>query len=135
MIALMAPLDVGFCVSDFHLIAYLKHFSLGDRAMNRRFEMYQYRHILARMRLGESDRQIDAAGLMDRRTAAKLRKKAIKVGWLELDQPLPCEQDLLITLQQPKSATARANRAWSPTARSSKTGWVRISAAPPSIRL
>ena len=48
--------------------------------MNRRFEMYQFRHILVRMRLGESDRQIDAAGLMGRRTAAKLRKKALKAG-------------------------------------------------------
>ena len=32
--------------------------------------MYQYRHILVRMRLGESDRQINAAGLMGRRPAA-----------------------------------------------------------------
>ena len=61
--------------------------------MNRRFEMYQYRHILVRMRLGESDRQIDAVGLMGRRTVAKLRKKALKFGWLELEQPMPSEQD------------------------------------------
>ena len=54
--------------------------------------MYQYRHILVRMRLGESDRQIDAAGLMGRRTAAKLRKKALKEGWLDSEQPLPTEQ-------------------------------------------
>ena len=50
--------------------------------------MYQYRHILVRMRLGESDRQIDAAGLMGRRTVAKLRKKALKFGWLEPEQSL-----------------------------------------------
>ena len=65
--------------------------------------MYQYRHILVRMRLGESDRQIDAAGLMGRRTVAKLRKKARKEGWLDPELPLPSEQDLLKALQRPKS--------------------------------
>ena len=50
--------------------------------------MYQCRQVLVRMRLGESDRQIDAADLMGRRTAAKLRKKALNAGWLDIDQPL-----------------------------------------------
>jgi len=69
--------------------------------------MYQYRHIVVRMRLGESDRQIDAAGLMGRRAVARLRKKALKFGWLDPEQPLPPEQDLLKALQQPKSTKAR----------------------------
>jgi transposase len=76
--------------------------------------MYQYRHILVRMRLGESDRQIDAAGLMGRRTVAKMRKKAAKFGWLEPEQPLPSEQDLLAALQRPKSAKARAQSTLEP---------------------
>ena len=76
--------------------------------------MYQYRHILVRMRLGESDRQIDAAGLMGRRTAAKLRKKAQRAGWLEPEQSLPSEQDLLEALQRPKSARARAQSSLEP---------------------
>lgn len=76
--------------------------------------MYQYRHILVRMRLGESDRQIDAAGLMGRRTAAKLRKQALKAGWLEPEQPLPSEQDLLQALHHPKSARARAQSTLEP---------------------
>ena len=76
--------------------------------------MYQYRHILVHMRLGESDRQIDAAGLMGRRTAAKLRKKALKVGWLEPEQSLPSEQDLLKVLQHPRSARARAQSTLEP---------------------
>ena len=76
--------------------------------------MYQYRHILVRMRLGESDRQIDAAGLMGRRTVAKLRKKAGKFGWLDSEQALPSEQDLLKALQQPKSAKARAQSTLEP---------------------
>jgi len=76
--------------------------------MNRRFEMHQYRHILARMRLGESDRQIDAAGLMGRRTAAKLRKKAAAAGWLDPDQPLPTEAELFEAFSRPRAAAARA---------------------------
>ncbi len=33
---------------------------------NRRFEMYEYRQVLARMRLGESDRAIARSGLIGR---------------------------------------------------------------------
>lgn len=76
--------------------------------MNRRFAMHQYRHVLSRMRLGESDRQIDAAGLMGRRTAAKLRKKAAKAGWLDPDKPLPGEAELFEALNRPRTAQARA---------------------------
>ena len=45
---------------------------------NRRFEMHEYRHIISRMRLGESDRQIAKAGLMGRHKAADLRRLAEK---------------------------------------------------------
>lgn len=40
---------------------------------NRRFGMYQYRNVLVRMRLGDSDRKIAKAHLMGRRKAAELR--------------------------------------------------------------
>jgi hypothetical protein len=43
---------------------------------NRRFEMYQYRQVVYRMRLGESDRTIAKAGLMGRRKAGELREIA-----------------------------------------------------------
>jgi hypothetical protein len=43
---------------------------------NRRFEMYQHRQVIYRMRLGESDRTIARAGLMGRRKAAELREIA-----------------------------------------------------------
>ena len=33
----------------------------------RRFEMYQYRQVLVRMRQGDSDRDIDRTGLMGRK--------------------------------------------------------------------
>ncbi len=35
--------------------------------MKRRFEMYQYRQVLVRLRQGDSDRDIDRAGLMGRK--------------------------------------------------------------------
>lgn len=76
--------------------------------------MHQYRHILARMRLGQSDRQIDAAGLMGRRTAAKLRKKANQAGWLDPDQALPTEQELFQALQRPRQSQARARSSLEP---------------------
>ena len=82
--------------------------------MNRRFEMHQYRHILARMRLGESDRQIDAAGLMGRRTAAKLRKKATAAGWLAPDKPPPTEAELFEAFSRPRAAQARAQSTLAP---------------------
>jgi transposase len=85
--------------------------------------MYQYRHILVRMRLGESDRQINAAGLMGRRTSARLRKKARRAGWLDLEQPLPSEQDLFQTLQLPKATQARAQSTLEPW-REIIQGWV-----------
>jgi hypothetical protein len=45
--------------------------------------MYEYRQIIYRMRLGESDRSIAKAGLMGRRKAAELRQLAKERGWLD----------------------------------------------------
>ena len=76
--------------------------------------MVQYRHILVRMRLGESDRQIAAAGLMGRRTASKLRQKATLAGWLDLTRELPSDQALFEVLQQPKRVQACAQSSLEP---------------------
>ena len=40
---------------------------------NPRFEMYEYRQVLVRRRLGDSDREIARGGLMGRPKAAALR--------------------------------------------------------------
>ena len=40
---------------------------------NRRFEMHEYRDILARMRQGESNRRLAKTGLIGRNKAAVLR--------------------------------------------------------------
>ena len=56
---------------------------------NRRFEMYEFRQIISRMRLGASDRQIAKAGLAGRAKAGELRAIAQSKGWLEPQEPLP----------------------------------------------
>lgn len=61
---------------------------------NRRFEMYEYRHALVRMRLGESDRLIAKTGLMGRRKLAQVREIAFNHGWLESESPLPSDSEL-----------------------------------------
>ena len=72
---------------------------------NRRFEMHQYRHILVRMRLGETDRQIARAGLMGRPKAAAVRRQAQIQGWLDPAWPLPDDDVLAQTfdLSNPRS--------------------------------
>lgn len=68
---------------------------------NRRFEMHEYRYILARMRLGESDRQLAKAGLIGRRKASHFRNIAFSHGWLEPNSPLPDEQELARVVSSP----------------------------------
>lgn len=56
---------------------------------NKRFEMYEYRHILVRMRQGDSDRALAKAGLIGRPKAKALRAMAAAQGWLDPSTPLP----------------------------------------------
>ena len=76
--------------------------------------MYQYRQIITRMRLGESDRQIAASGLMGRRTASALRKKADQQGWLDPAKALPPDSELFKVLQRPKDRKSRAQSSLEP---------------------
>ena len=72
---------------------------------NRRFEMYEYRQVLVRMRQGDSDRQIAKSRLMGRNKAADLRRVASEHGWLSTEQPLPADaalaEVLLVKVPQP----------------------------------
>lgn len=61
---------------------------------NRRFEMHEYRQIIARMRLGDTDRAIARTGLMGRKKAAQIREMALARDWLNTENPLPDETDL-----------------------------------------
>ncbi len=56
---------------------------------NRRFEMYEYRHVLVRMRAGDSDRELARAGLMGRRKSGEFRRLVTELGWLKPSRPLP----------------------------------------------
>ncbi|KAF5048898.1 IS21 family transposase ISPpu7 [anaerobic digester metagenome] len=70
---------------------------------NRRFEMYEIRHVITRMRLGESDREIERAGLMGRRKAGQLRAIAIDQGWLDPSRPLPPNEELEALVLSPRA--------------------------------
>jgi len=68
--------------------------------------MYEYRQIISRMRLGESDRTIAKVGLMGRNKAAQLRSVAIKHGWLNPANPLPDGNTLSDAIKQQVSPPA-----------------------------
>ncbi|WP_084319498.1 IS21 family transposase [Deferrisoma camini] len=71
--------------------------------------MHQYRHVLVRMRLGDSNRQIAKAGLMGRRKASAFRELAAHNGWLDPDSPVPDEAAIAQALgSSPARATPRA---------------------------
>lgn len=71
--------------------------------MNRRFEMYEYRQVLVRMRQGETDRSIGRSGLMGRAKARELRRVAEASGWLDVGRPLP-EDAVLWEQLRPRSS-------------------------------
>lgn len=63
--------------------------------------MFEYRQILVRMRLGDSDRALAKAGLIGRPKAKALRQLAESQGWLDPDQPLPDDAELSSALRPP----------------------------------
>ena len=60
--------------------------------------MFEYRQVLTRMQLGDTDRAIARAGLMGRRKAAQLRRTAEAAGWLDVAKPLPGDGELAVHL-------------------------------------
>lgn len=64
--------------------------------------MFEIRHVITRMRLGESDRETERAGLMGRRKAGQLRAIAIDQGWLDPSHPLPPNEELEALVQSPR---------------------------------
>lgn len=76
---------------------------------NRRFEMYEYRQIITRMRLGDSDRKIAKAGLTGRNKASKLREIALSKGWLEKENPLPDDSILATVLEKTPQEQAQTS--------------------------
>jgi len=74
---------------------------------NRRFEMYQYRQIIVRLRLGETNRSIARSGLAGRKKIKAIRQIAVQQGWLDKHNPLPTDEVLAEWLRddiaQPRS--------------------------------
>ncbi len=77
---------------------------------NRRFEMYQYRHILSCMRSGDSDRDLARAGVIGRRKAGALRHLAESHSWLDPGRPLPDEAELAAVCETRGSGLAIKHR-------------------------
>ena len=63
--------------------------------------MHQYRNIIVRMRLGESDRALAKAGLIGRRKAKVVRRLAAAQGWLDPSHGLPDDAALAEVLGRP----------------------------------
>jgi len=66
---------------------------------NRRFEMYQYRQVIHRLRMGESDRTIARTKLIGRGKCAQVRVIAKQNGWLGKG-PLPDDETLAAVFEQ-----------------------------------
>lgn len=67
----------------------LPFFLNGASMTNRRFELFEYRQVLVRMRQRDSDRDIGRSGLMGRKKLTAVRRMADERGWLNPGQPLP----------------------------------------------
>ena len=70
----------------------------------RRFEMFQYRQVLVRLRQGDSDRDIARSKLMGRRKVAALRELAGTQGWLAPEAALPDDATLSAVIGQARRA-------------------------------
>jgi len=68
--------------------------------------MFEFRHILVRMRQGDSDRALVKAGLIGRPKAKVLRTVAQAQGWLDPASPLPEDAVLAQALGTPRSAAS-----------------------------
>lgn len=61
---------------------------------NRRFEMYDYRQIIHRIRMGQTDREIARTKTIGRTKCSQIRAIALDKGWLSNDSPLPDDNAL-----------------------------------------
>lgn len=69
---------------------------------NRRFEMYQYRQIIFRLRSGASMRCIARTKLADRKTVRRIKSIAKQQGWLDVKNEIPNDEVLAKFLGQPR---------------------------------
>ena len=72
-----------------------------------RFKMYQYRHILVRMRQGDSDRDIARSKTMGRKKIARVREIASERGWLAAEIALPDDTALAAVLARKEALSVK----------------------------
>src|SRR5258708_36814646 len=72
----------------------------------RRFEMFQYRQVLLRLRQGDSDRDIARSGLMGRPKVAVFRLLAGAQGGLKPEVPLPDDTAFAAVINAPRRASS-----------------------------
>jgi hypothetical protein len=65
---------------------------------NRRFEVFEYRQVLVRMRQGDSIRSIARSGLMGRDKLKNVRATALAHNWLEPALPMPDDAEIIRVL-------------------------------------
>jgi hypothetical protein len=72
----------------------------------RKFEMFQYRQVLLRLRQGDSDRDIARSGLMGRPKVAVFRLLAGARGWLTPEVPVPDDAAIAAVISAPRRASS-----------------------------
>jgi len=74
---------------------------------NRRFEMYDYRQIIHRIRMGQTDREIARTKIIGRVKCGQIRAIAQSQGWLASESPLPDDVALseVFTKKTPSNPT------------------------------
>jgi transposase len=77
----------------------------------RRIQMFQFQAVVARLRAGDSDRQIDQQGLLGRQKVAKVRAVALTQGWLAAHTALPDEAQIAGSLRVHKRSASTVSRA------------------------
>jgi transposase len=73
--------------------------------------MFQYRQVLARLRAGDSERQIGRERLMGREKAAAFRALAQQQGWLDADRPMPADEEIAAALGMARRARTSVSSA------------------------
>jgi hypothetical protein len=89
----------------------LQFFAAGGAMSRRRFEMFQYRQVLVRLRQGDTDREIARSRLMGRRKVTALRQLATERGWLSPDSPLPDDATIAASVSPPRRASSTISAA------------------------
>ena len=72
--------------------------------------MYQYRQVIVRMRMGESDRAIAQTGLMGRKKIRAVRELASTRGWLDPGNDVPPDNELAACFDQSRARPQTTSR-------------------------